>query len=102
MWAAGSGQRAAGSRQAWVMVVWWHLALAGHPLGTAAGTRLGPVKGGHIKQLHVTAVPDRGHFVAPKPCSRAAGGEARGRSSGVQKMFGKFPNCLILACSPPK
>lgn len=84
------------------MVVPWHLALAGHHLGTAVGTWLGHIKRGRIKQLHVSAVPDHGHFAAPKPRPGAAGGEVRGRSSGVQKMFGKFPDCLILVCSSPK
>lgn len=72
------------------MVVWWHLVLTGHPLDAAAGTWLGHIKRGRIKKLQVTAVPDRGHFVASKPDPGVAGGEARGRSSGVQKSLQSF------------
>lgn len=94
--------QAAGSRQEWVMVVPWHLALAGHHLGTAVGTRLGHIKRGRIKQLHVSAVPDHGHFAAPKPRPGAAGGEVRGRSSGVQKNVWKVSRLSHFGVFLPK
>lgn len=46
--------------------------------------------------------PSHGPSVAPKPHAGVASGEVQDRNSGIQKKFGKCPNCLILLCSPPK
>lgn len=51
------------------------------------GAWWGHTKRGHIKQLHVTAVPDPCHSVVPKPHPGAADGKVRGKAWGSKSVW---------------